>query len=589
MSTLTSGSQLQSGKYEIVKVLGQGGFGITYLVRHIMLDTYYAVKEFFPQDYCNRDSTTSHITVATQANTELVSRLRNRFVTEARNMTRLKHSGIISIHDIFEENGTAYYVMDYIEGKSLDEMVTEDGPMQENKALEYIRKVSDAVSYIHDHHITHFDLKPANIMVRRVDNQPVLIDFGLSKQYTESGHARSTLLMGVSHGFSPLEQYMQDGIETFSPRTDVYALGATLYFLVTGRIPPEALKLVGTDIEVPESVSLSTRDAIKWAMKPLRQERCPSAQVFLESLDPSQLVSDGKSGSSVREDESLENNQEPLSQENPEEDVTGYGINVQEPLQDPEHEYYSDEDNDYDAKSSNKRIWIYCAIALVIVVLGGYLLFSNGDKPSESDQPDAGYSDVVEHEASDEDLSIRGNENESNNLSESEIQADQIDEQKDNEANLIESKTSDKILPSGEEESRLVEEMKKKEETTKESIKEKIQPDTHSAQNDDQIYDVVDEFAQFPGGTASLIKYLSSNLHYPPVAQENGIQGRVLVKFVVEKDGSISNVQVIKGVDKDLNQEALRVVRAMPKWMPGKKNGVTVKSFYTLPISFKLQ
>lgn len=124
-----------------------------------------------------------------------------------------------------------------------------------------------------------------------------------------------------------------------------------------------------------------------------------------------------------------------------------------------------------------------------------------------------------------------GNENESNNLSESEVQADNIDEQKDNKANLIESKTSDKNLPSGEKESRLVEEMKKKEETTKEAIKEKIQPDTHSAQNEDQIYDVVDEFAQFPGGTATLINYLSRNLHYPPVAQENGIQGRVI--FVI--------------------------------------------------------
>lgn len=285
MITLSEGSKLQSGKYEIVKILGQGGFGITYLARHTILDTLFAVKEFFPQDYCNRDSTTSRVEVATQSNVELVDRLKSRFISEARNMIQLKNPGIVGIHDIFEENSTAYFVMDYIEGRSLEEIVSENGPMQERKAVECIKEVAESVEYIHNNHITHFDIKPANIMVRKNDGRPVLIDFGLSKQYTEQGQARSMLLMGVSHGFSPLEQYMQDGIDSFSPKSDIYALGATLYFLVTGRVPPESLKLTTSTIEVPETVSPATANAIKWAMQADLGNRCPSAAEFIRSLD----------------------------------------------------------------------------------------------------------------------------------------------------------------------------------------------------------------------------------------------------------------------------------------------------------------
>lgn len=285
MITLSEGFRLQSGKYEIIKILGQGGFGITYLARHTILDTLFAIKEFFPADYCNRDSTTSRVDVATQSNVELVNRLKARFVSEARNMIQLKNPGIVGIHDIFEENSTAYFVMDYIKGQSLEDIVSMNGPMQERKAVECIKRVTESVKYIHNHHITHFDIKPANIMVRESDGVPVLIDFGLSKQYTEQGNARSTLLMGVSHGYSPLEQYMQDGIDSFSPKSDLYALGATLYFLVTGRVPPESLKLTSNTIEVPETVSPSTANTIKWAMQSDLGKRCPSADDFIRSLD----------------------------------------------------------------------------------------------------------------------------------------------------------------------------------------------------------------------------------------------------------------------------------------------------------------
>lgn len=106
---------------------------------------------------------------------------------------------------------------------------------------------------------------------------------------------------------------------------------------------------------------------------------------------------------------------------------------------------------------------------------------------------------------------------------------------------------------------------------------------------EEEIFQAVEQQAEFPGGTAALMKWLSSNIRYPEAAQQNDVQGRVIVKFVVEKDGSVSQAQIVKGVDKDLDKEALRVVNKMPKWQAGKNNGVAVRSYFTLPVQFRLQ
>lgn len=106
---------------------------------------------------------------------------------------------------------------------------------------------------------------------------------------------------------------------------------------------------------------------------------------------------------------------------------------------------------------------------------------------------------------------------------------------------------------------------------------------------EEEIFVAVEQQAEFPGGQAALMKWLSNNIRYPESAQQNDIQGRVVVKFVVEKDGSVGNATIVRGVDKDLDREALRVVKKMPKWQPGKNNGVAVRSYFTLPVTFKLQ
>ena len=158
MNSLRTNTLLQGGKYRIEKVLGQGGFGITYLATQEMLNRKVCIKEFFFKEYCERDTGSSHVTLGTQANHEIVERFLNKFLKEARTISQLEHRNIIKIHDIFKENNTAYYVMDYVEGESLNDMVNRRGALPENEAVSYINRVADALQYIHQKNINHLDV-----------------------------------------------------------------------------------------------------------------------------------------------------------------------------------------------------------------------------------------------------------------------------------------------------------------------------------------------------------------------------------------------------------------------------------------------
>ncbi len=270
--------------YRIERAIGQGGFGITYLATDLTLDRKVAVKEFFPQDYCNRDGETSHITVGSLSACDFVERLKAKFLKEARNIAKFDYPGIIRIHSAFEENNTAYYVMEYIEGASLWDIVKRNGPLDQKQAIEYIKKVGDALSYVHQRLINHLDVKPANIMLRRSDNTPILIDFGLSKQYDQKGLQTSTTPAGISHGFAPIEQYKAGGVSEFSPQTDVYSLAATLYFLLSGTIPPQASEIIETGLRFPDGFPERLASVISMAMSNPRFNRQPTVADFIAEI-----------------------------------------------------------------------------------------------------------------------------------------------------------------------------------------------------------------------------------------------------------------------------------------------------------------
>ena len=279
-------SLLQDGKYEIIRALGQGGFGITYLAEQTLIDRKVCIKEFFIKEYCERDEATSQVSLGTASNAEMMERYMSKFIKEAKTIAKLDHPNIVRIHDVFKENATAYIVMEYIDGMSLGEYIRERGPLSESKAVIYIRQVGEALSFAHTQHIMHLDVKPSNIMLDMEHDRPVLIDFGLAKQYTEGGEQTSSTPVGISQGYAPLEQYQTGGVKEFSPATDVYSLGATLYKLLTGDTPPSASEVNEEGLpSMPDTISASVRQAIDKAMQPRRKDRPKSAKDFISLFD----------------------------------------------------------------------------------------------------------------------------------------------------------------------------------------------------------------------------------------------------------------------------------------------------------------
>ncbi len=286
-AALPEGAMLMGGKYRIVKKLGQGGFGITYLAEHVVLRKRVAIKEFFFQQFCERDDGTSHVTVPTVGNRELVEKFRRKFVKEAQLIaSKLSHPSIVGVTDVFDENGTSYYVMDYIEGRSLSDIIKERGRIGEAEAIAIIDSVCRALAYVHSRNINHLDIKPGNIMVEAETGNVVLIDFGVAKQYdAATGEATTTTPVGRSHGYSPLEQYKVGGVSQFSPESDIYALGATLYKMLTGTTPPEAGDVAQDGLPpIPSDISASVRRAITAAMSTAKKDRPHTVAEFLDIL-----------------------------------------------------------------------------------------------------------------------------------------------------------------------------------------------------------------------------------------------------------------------------------------------------------------
>lgn len=295
MYELKTGSQLQAGKYTIDHVLGQGGFGITYKATTksalagnlggMTVEVPIAIKEFFIKDFCVRNAESSYVSVPTTGSKEQTEKFRQKFIKEARNIATLSHPNIVQVLDVFEENGTVYYAMQYLDGGSLREKVKANGPFSEAQAVTYIRQIADALGYMHQKkHICHLDVKPGNILLDK-NGRAMLIDFGISKSYDEHGNETSSTPVGLSQGYAPLEQY-QNSLHDFSPVTDIYSLGATLYYLLTGETPPEAAVVLERGIgQQPPQVSRNVWQAIEAAMQPLRKDRPQTTEAFLDIID----------------------------------------------------------------------------------------------------------------------------------------------------------------------------------------------------------------------------------------------------------------------------------------------------------------
>lgn len=295
--TLAPGTVIRGPErsYSIIKVLGQGGFGITYLVSgkvrvgNIVVDVRFAMKEHFISSLCSRDGATKSVQFSAPV-ADQVGRSMKAFIKEARRLQSLgiDHPNVVRINEVFEANNTAYYVMEYIEGASLQDYVRKHGPMSADAAKALLQPLIEAVATLHSNNIAHYDIKPANIMLSAEADgslRPVLIDFGLAKHYDDAGHATSSIAAaGYSPGYAPLEQYA--GISSFSPRCDVYALAATLYFCVTGHVPKAAQQLRSDEVrrDLEPILGPQDTDLIVRSLSIIAENRPADAGVLSSSL-----------------------------------------------------------------------------------------------------------------------------------------------------------------------------------------------------------------------------------------------------------------------------------------------------------------
>ena len=248
---LPPGTLLQ-GRYRIGRVLGEGGFGITYLGLDENLGRLVAVKEYFPTSFVLRENSVSlGVTCYTSQGQDFYKKGREQFLQEARTMARLdKAREIVRVMDFFSANNTAYLVMEFLEGETLKELVARRGPIPAEELLDLMRPVVAAVGTMHRAGILHRDVSPDNVMVLK-DGGVKLMDFGCAREL-EGGR---TMTVVLKHGFAPLEQYTGRGQ---GPWSDVYSLSATLYYCLTGKVPPRAVERSGEADELTAPTSLGT-------------------------------------------------------------------------------------------------------------------------------------------------------------------------------------------------------------------------------------------------------------------------------------------------------------------------------------------
>lgn len=278
-SMLKIGTLLR-GIYRIDSYLSSGGFGNTYVATNIEFDERVAIKEFFMKGVTQREDNQTTVSVSNSDNTNSFLEQKEKFKKEARRIRQLKNEHIVAVHDLFEENGTAYYVMDYVDGENLAERLKRTGkPMTEQEVRDVFTQILNALKSVHDAGIWHLDIKPANILIDKKGNVK-LIDFGASKQLNaQKGGATTSTAISYTNGYAPREQ-MEQNYDKFGPWTDIYALGATLYNLLTNMRPP-----LPTDIDddmsedkhlvlpFPKGISDEMKQVILCMMKTNRSQR----------------------------------------------------------------------------------------------------------------------------------------------------------------------------------------------------------------------------------------------------------------------------------------------------------------------------
>lgn len=569
---LQPGTMLRGGTYRVERQLSSGGFGNTYVVTNVSFDETFAMKEFFMKDINMREGAT--VTVSIPDNRSTFDTQRNKFLKEARRLRKLKNDHIVGVHDLFEENGTTYYVMDFIDGESLNARLKRTGqPLSEEEVRRILPQLLDALETIHQQGIWHLDLKPGNIMMTK-EGKALLIDFGASKQMTPGEGVTTSSGLCYTPGYAPIEQIEQN-IDKFGPWTDIYSLGATLYNLLTRNSlpsPTELMDMGESALQYPPTVSPQMRQLIFRMMQTSRMQRPQSVAEVRQLLNGKSSVAEETVA--VPATPKNEETQVVTPPSVPKPKVTppppaAPPKNVP-PAPKPETRKPAPV---YMEPKKSRPIWPFIAAAAVflVIVLGAGGFFLSRALTSEK-------AAVVETTPNDEPTT----------KTELEPLASVTPEPANDSPEATTTPPKAEPTPPVREEPAPAQPVRStRQETHAVPSTTSTRAATTTPSGDNTIHDVAEQMPSFKNGDARA--WLARNIQYPPVAAEKSISGLVLVSFVVEKDGSLSNVKVTRGIDPSLDKEAIRVVKSMPRWNPGKQNGAVVRVKYTLPVQFKLQ
>lgn len=251
-------------RYLVGKALGEGGFGITYLAWDLQQGIKVAIKEYFPSGYVTRVAGNNQVIINSKQNQAASNRGLKRFVEEARALAKIKNlAGVVNVRDFFSANGTAYIVMEFLDGVSLKKYLQRrGGKLGIDEILTIIRPVMDSLTQVHKIGLIHRDISPDNILITKF-NEVKLIDFGAAKYSNPDGRSLSIVL---KQGFAPPEQYDTHGEQ--GPWTDVYALGITIYYAITGVLPPESIRIMmGKDtIKRPSELGIAIDAGVENAL-----------------------------------------------------------------------------------------------------------------------------------------------------------------------------------------------------------------------------------------------------------------------------------------------------------------------------------
>ena len=396
INALPVGSSLQNGKYVIQKALGQGSFGITYLAKTkfeakgplgtVFVDAKVAIKEFFMSDYSGRQGTSVSCSGSLHAD------YMRKFRREAEHLSHFRHDNIVRVLELFEENNTLYYVMEYIEGGSLNDHIPQNIGLPEQETLSLARQVGEALSYMHGRKALHLDLKPGNIMLRD-DGRPVLIDFGLTKQYNDEGEPESSTTIGLgTRGYAPMEQANYQKDKTFAPTLDIYAFGATIFKMLTGLTPPEADRIFNEGFPISwlteRKVSDATIKMVQKCMAPRKADRYQTIDAVLKDISK---IEGNKSDQTHQErktedektiiDDQEKDRQTDRGRRQDDETIKGPNKPDQGQKINSGQEKNEKKEPDSEPNKSRKPIAPVIALAVLLIILASTFIF----KPSKSD------------------------------------------------------------------------------------------------------------------------------------------------------------------------------------------------------------